>query len=206
MQELKRKACRNCNDKFAPFNSTTVVCSTPCAIAYAHSRADKKAISEKRKTDKLARAELKVRREALKTRSAWIKDCQKVFNQYIRRRDAEQPCISCGRTNEEVENTDGWKPGGAWDCGHFLSVGSHPELRFIGYNAHKQCKSCNAGSSKYARKGYTVSQDYRTNLVARIGLKLVEWLEGPHEPLKPSIDELKNVKMFYKRQLLRMEA
>jgi len=57
-----------------------------------------------------------------------------------------------------------------------------------------QCKSCNAGSSKYARKGFTVNQSFRANLSAWEGEALVEWLEGPHEPKNYTIDDLKAIK------------
>lgn len=71
--------------------------------------------------------------------------------------------------------------GGQWDCGHFLSVGAHPELRFEEKNAYKQCKSCNAGAGKFSHKNATVTQKYELRLVERFGLELVDWLRGPHE-------------------------
>lgn len=41
-----------------------------------------------------------------------------------RSRNYDKSCISCGETNPPDLH------GGQWDCDHFLSVGSHPELRF----------------------------------------------------------------------------
>jgi hypothetical protein len=35
---------------------------------------------------------------------------------------------------------------------------------------------------------------YRPELIRRIGLANVEWLEGPHEPAKYTIDELREIK------------
>jgi hypothetical protein len=74
---------------------------------------------------------------------------QQAFNAYIRARDADLPCISCGETNPPDLH------GGQWDCGHFKTVGANPELRFEERNAHKQCKSCNAGAGKYTAKEAT---------------------------------------------------
>jgi len=105
-----------------------------------------------------------------------------------------------------VEPTERWKVGGSWDCGHFLTVGAFPELRFEPLNAHKQCKSCNGGSGKYTRKNKTVGTDYRERLVQKIGLTKVEWLEGPHEPAKYSIGDIKEIIKEYKAKLKELKS
>jgi hypothetical protein len=136
----------------------------------------------------------------LRTVSDWTKLAQAMFNKFIRMRDADKSCISCGR--EHVE----WTLGGSWDCGHFRSVGAAPELRFEELNAHKQCKSCNGGSGKYARKNHTVSAEYRVRLIERIGLAKVEWLEGSHEPKRYRIDELIAIRDLYRRKAKELKA
>jgi len=78
-----------------------------------------------------------------------------------------------------------------------MSKGARPELALEPLNIWLQCKSCNAGSSKYARKGYTVNASFRVNLIDRIGLHQVEWLEGPHEPKHYDIEDLKAIKAKY---------
>jgi hypothetical protein len=55
-----------------------------------------------------------------------------VFNTFIRERDKELPCISCGTTNNIQ-----------YHAGHYFSVGSYPALRFNEDNVHKQCVQCN---------------------------------------------------------------
>lgn len=150
-----------------------------------------------------AKKDARLTREAkarLKTRAQWLKEAQAVFNKWIRLRDANQPCISCGRT--EVE----WTRGGAWDCGHYLSRGAYPELRFDELNAHKQCKKCNGGAGKYAKKSRTVSQKYRVNLIRRIGISAVEKLEGPHEAKHYTIDELRAIKATYQAKCKELES
>jgi hypothetical protein len=125
---------------------------------------------------------------ALKSRGDWLREAQAVFNKYIRLRDAELPCVSCGRFHE-----------GQWHAGHYLSVGAHPELRFNELQVWKQCMPCNAHLS-----GNQVN--YRIELINRIGLDKVEWLEGKHEPLKLTIDEIKVLIAEYKLKIKQLES
>jgi len=128
------------------------------------------------------RKELRARKERLKTRSDHAKDAQAEFNKYIRLRDDRLPCVSCGRHHS-----------GQYHAGHYRTVGSHPELRFNELNCHKQCSVCNNHKS-----GNIV--EYRINLLQRIGSVKLEWLEGPHEPKKYTIEELKAIKAKYKER------
>jgi hypothetical protein len=123
-----------------------------------------------------------------------MKQAQQAFNLYIRTRDNDKPCISCGETNPRDLH------GGQWDCGHFKTVGAHPELRFEELNAHRQCKSCNAGSSKYAAKGATVAQQYESNLIMRIGQEAVDWLNGPHETKNYRRDDFISIRDEYRKK------
>ena len=134
-----------------------------------------------------------------------LKQAQAAFNAFIRERDYFENCVSCNATPAEVEGAQGWKPGGHWDCGHFLSVGSHPELRFEPLNAHKQCKSCNGGSGNYTRKNWQTGKDYRANLEKRIGADKVAWLEGPHDPKNYSIQDLKDITKHFKQAKKELE-
>lgn len=183
IKTLKPKKCRQCKELFQPIKGMQAVCSPTCAIADVRAKAEKK-------KDK----EFRERKQALKSRNKWLEEAQEVFNKFIRLRDEDEPCMSCGR--EEVE----WTPGGSWDCGHFLARGSHPELRFDELNAYKQCKSCNGGSGKYARKNHTVGQEYRIRLIKKFGIERVEYLEGPHEPKRYTIEQIKEIKETYKQK------
>jgi hypothetical protein len=178
------KLCKACGSEFQPYLSTQVVCRNPlCAIEFVRQKAKKEFKQETRK-----------RKVALLDDDAshWTKNARRQFNRFIRLRDQLEPCISCGR--REVE----WTRGGNWDCGHFRSVGAMPQLRFEELNAHKQCKSCNGGSSKYARKGETVSKEYERNLAKKIGdLKMV-WLKGPHPAKHYRVDDLKEIYRTYR--------
>ncbi len=107
-------------------------------------------------------------------------------------------CICCGGSQESILHAQGWKTGGAFDAGHFLGKGARPELRLVPNNIWLQCKSCNAGSSKFSRKGETVSQGFRAGLIARIGLEAVEALEADHAPRKETIEQLKAITADYR--------
>ncbi|NTV51302.1 MAG: NinG family protein [Desulfobulbaceae bacterium] len=186
MKETKCKMKQpGCQGLYVKWSISQRTCNSPlCAIRLVEIEKEKKArkhyLSEKKR---------------LKSRAEWLISAKNAFNPYVRKRDELDPCISCGRLF--IEDSIG----GSWDCGHYLSVGSHPELRFEPLNAHKQCKSCNGGSGKYTRKNYTVQKEYRERLIAKIGLEKVEWLEGPHEPKKYTIPELQEICRVYKEKL-----
>jgi hypothetical protein len=154
-------------------------CSVPCAIALT----DKAKAKQAAKVKQAERKSLREARERIKTRGDHLSELQVVFNQWIRLRDEDRPCISCGRYHR-----------GQWHAGHYQGVGREPALRFEPDNVHKQCKPCNTDLS-----GNLIR--YRKNLVKRIGLPRVEWLEGPHEPKKYTIAEIQEMKAFYREQV-----
>ena len=185
----KPKKCRvaTCRASFVPSRMGQAVCSPACAMIDAprHAPKARKALAD------VQRAEIKVRKEKLKSRADHLKDTQQAFNSWVRERDALLPCISCGRHHQ-----------GKYDAGHYRTVGSNPALRFEPLNCHKQCVPCNQHKS-----GNIV--EYRINLVLRIGAEKVDWLEGPHEPQKYTIDELKALTAHYRaltKELKRGEA
>lgn len=199
----KKRRCPYCKEYNLIEDAKKVNNSYFCNLDHAVQYGIKNKLKGKKKIEKEFNQETARRKRALNNndRGLRTKEAQKAFNAYIRARDNLDSCISCERVNAEVENTDGWKVGGAWDCGHYLTVGAHPELRFEELNAHKQCKSCNGGSDKYAKKTKLVATDYRINLIKKIGLDKVEWLEGPHEHKKYTCKDLKEIELKYKQKL-----
>ena len=175
------KKCKNpaCGEKFVAQRLGQAVCSPKCGLAIKDVNQDKarKAIAE------VGRKELRAAKERIKPKGQYMREAQAAFNAWIRARDAAQPCISCGRHHE-----------GKYDAGHYRTVGSNPALRFEPLNCHKQCVPCNQHKS-----GDIVN--YRISLVLRIGQDKVEWLEGPHEPQRYTIDDLKEIKARYKAML-----
>jgi hypothetical protein len=153
---------------------------------------------------KLDRQVIAAKKRALKESdlSAQKKLTQQAFNEMIRWLDDGMPCISCGRHGWEIDDK---YVGGKWDCGHFKSVGAMPSLRFEPCNAYRQCKSCNAGSAKYAAKGNTVAQQYETRLSDRMGQHVVDWLKGPHEAKHYTCEQLMAMRSEYKAETRRLE-
>lgn len=195
----RRKRCPSCRVMFTPARAGQVVCGEiECAIAYGKSENGQ--ASAKKALADVGRREIKVRKEALKTRADHMKDAEKAVRDYRRTYELSigSGCISCGESQESILNAQGWKTGGAFDAGHFLGKGARPELRLVPSNIWLQCKSCNAGSSKFARKGETVSQGFRTGLIARIGLEAVEAMEADHTPRKETVEQLKAITAEYR--------
>jgi len=135
---------------------------------------------------KSKRKAFKEAKKKLRTRSDALKDAQRAFNTYIRERDKGRPCISCGAIQ------GGTVYGGAFDAGHYKSVGSSP-LRFHLWNCHLQCVKCNRHLS-----GNIV--EYRKGLINRIGIEKVEWLEAHNAPIKYSKDDLDRITRLAKKR------
>ena len=200
------RKCAVCRETFEPRQAF----QTWCGIAHGVIIAAQKLAKAKTAKAAIERKADKVQRDKLKTRGQWLAEAKKAAQQFRRLEELARGygCMSCGRTQEEV-NAEAWKPGGAWDGGHFLSKGARPELALEPLNIWLQCKSCNAGSSKYARKGYTVNASFRLNLIERIGLAAVEALESDHAPKHYTTDEIKAIKADYlvkTRELLKANA
>jgi len=180
---------------FTPSRSSQTVCGEiECAIAHGKSEKGKEA-TRKALAD-IDRQDIKVRKEALKSRGDYMRDAQKAFNEFIRVRDqlAGHACISSGRPLD-------WA-GNAVDAGHYRSVGAAPHLRFDERNCHAQSKQDNRYLSGNAI-------DYRIGLIKRIGLQAVEELEADQSVRKYTIEDLKAITAEYRaktRELRRAAA
>ncbi|TWC17149.1 NinG protein [Pseudomonas sp. SJZ085] len=183
-KQPRPKKCRvaECRASFVPSRLGQAVCSPKCAIADA---ATNKPNQEKARKSlaQVERREIKVRKEKLKSRADHMKDTQIAFNAWVRARDAELPCISCGRHHQ-----------GKYDAGHYRTTAACPELRFDPLNVHKQCSPCNTQLS-----GNIV--EYRLGLIRRIGQESVDWIEGPHEAKRYTIEDLQAIKALYRQKL-----
>lgn len=193
---MKARKCANpeCRKEFTPaFSTTQKVCKWQCGLAIKDANHDKarKAIASQE------RVEHRQAKEKVKTKAEWMREAQIEFNAFIRLRDKDLPCICCGSYGPD----DDWLTGGKWDAGHFLGRGAYPELRFVEDNVHKQLKTCNGGSGKFASKARTVAQGYRERLILKIGLERVEFLEGPHEPKRYTVEDLKAIKAEYRAKV-----
>ncbi|MBN6711434.1 recombination protein NinG [Haemophilus haemoglobinophilus] len=182
------RKCKICGNKFKTNFSNVQWCSAECGVALAKIRVEKEREKARLKREKEDKARIKAVKERLKSRGEWLADLQKVFNQFIRLRDKDLPCISCGRYHQ-----------GQWHAGHYRSVGACPELRFDEMNVHKQCSVCN----NYKSGNLT---EYRLNLIRKIGEEEVERLDRKdHPPLKLSVDEIKALIQVYKAKVRELQ-
>ena len=180
------KKCKICKQPASLKTPAGHFCSIEHVYQHARNLQDKaRAAKEKR-----ARQEHRQRKEAVKTRSEWLRQAQTVFNQYIRLRDAGQPCISCGRPDDGTHQRH---------ASHYKSRGAFPELAFNPLNCNASCAQCNNFLS-----GNLVP--YRVALIEKIGIDKVEWLEGKHEPLKLSIDEIKELIATYRLKIKQLKS
>lgn len=175
---VSKRKCKWCKEYVSQWVKVPAgtFCSVDHALAYA------------REPKRLETAHRAIHADKVKKvrdgdRSYWLKKAQTAFNAYIRARDAGQPCISCQRHHQ-----------GQIHAGHYRSVGSCPELRFEPLNVFAQCAPCNTHLS-----GNLVR--YRQNLLAKIGPDKLDWLEGPHEPKRYTISDLKQIEADYKAKL-----
>jgi hypothetical protein len=130
---MRKRRCKGCDELFR-IEGVKIKLNWyhdfSCATAYAtiKSRQDaEKAAKKQDKQDKKSHA--KAKRELKDNdKSFQTKKTQTIFNRFIRLRDSDEPCISCGNHHT-----------GRYDAGHYLSAGAYPELRFHPLNCHKQC-------------------------------------------------------------------
>lgn len=137
---------------------------------------------EKKKRD----AQKKVEKEKLKTHKDYLRDFEKVFNEFIRKRDKGQPCISCQKPYGEFTES----------AGHYFPAGSNGSIRFDEDNVHLQCwYFCNKN-----RHGNQV--EYLPNLIKKIGQQRFDELcERRNTSLKLSIPEIKEKIKYYKSKI-----
>lgn len=188
--KLKTKCCKVCGGEFETYDSFRKWCSSDCGVKLAREQQAKQREKAAEKRAKEERVKVRKARENLRAddRAYWLKKAQAEFNKFIRLRDRDLPCISCGRFHQ-----------GQWHAGHYRSVGACPELRFNEDNVHKQCSVCNNHKSGNAI-------EYRIGLVERIGVEKVEFLERKdHPPLKLTIDEIKALIQVYKAKCKELE-
>lgn len=178
--------CRECGEKFKVrfFMQRWCMEKGTCISAFIE--------FTKEERQKKQRAETKKRKEALLSHKDWLNILQKVFNTFIRLRDKDEPCISCGTTSKTIK----------YDAGHYFTVGGYPNLRFDEDNVHKQCSNnCNMKLS-----GNII--EYRPRLIKKIGEERFEALEfrARNESGKLSIPEIKEKIAYYKQRIKELKA
>jgi len=181
--------CKVCTCAFTKARPLQKVCGLACAMELARQQVDRKAAKAQAQERKQTRAKL----DAMRTKPQLVKLAQTAFNGFIRARDAGKACISCGAPLQSAQ------VGGAFDCGHYRSVGSAVHMRFTEDNAHGQCKHCNSHLA-----GNHVA--YRQGLIARIGLRAVELIEADNTLRKYTKEGLIEIARHYRAEARKLQS
>ena len=166
----KTKKCKYCKERFEYVNSFQPFCFKEECIK-AHN------MKIKEKKSKQIKKEFKE-----SDKSTLLKLAEKVVNTYIRLRDKNKPCCSCGHFGDRQ-----------FHAGHYMNVGGHQQLRFYTLNIHKQCSICNNWKSSN-------NQQYRPFMINKYGLEFVESLESNNERGHYTVEYLQRlIKVFRKK-------
>lgn len=179
----KQKKCKQCKELFTAERPMQSCCSIHCSIEYGKAQKIKRDGTEKRTALKAFNDSDKnvLKRKAIQ-----------VFNEYIRKRDAGLPCVSCdfvphyNKKGEYVERQ--------WHASHFKPANTYSYLRFDESNVHKGCSQCNLFLSGNL-------DQYRIRIVDRIGQEELNRLDKPNEIKNWTIEELKNIIETYKQKI-----
>ena len=172
MKTTTRK-CKYCLERYTPKYSTTEPCPKyECRLKHLEAN-----------TAKINRANKAIARNEIKSYAQRLGEAKKVFQKWIRLRDKDKPCISCGTISSSV-----------WDGGHFKKAELYSGVIFHEHNVNIQCGKCNRflGGNEL---------NYRTGLIAKIGEQAVlnlEHLAEMSRMKKYTNEELEEIKLKYK--------
>jgi hypothetical protein len=183
--------CRVCKEPATKRFGMVYACGFDHAVEWANeNRASGEAkraraiAAEKRKAEREERRALQQRRESVRSTKWHLDKCQKVFNEYIRKKNFGASCISCGAPDSDRTH----------QAGHFRPAGINTALRFTENNCWPQCLQCNL------HKSGNVSE-YRRRLSSLIGEQAVIELESNNQVKRWSIDELIEIRRHYQQKL-----
>lgn len=158
IKSVKPKKCVcGCGDSFIPRRSTDKwlnsdhykhwLLNTP----QGQREIERKALRAKKQVQKDERVKDNVIREKLKTLGQYESDAKKEIQKWVRKRDSNLPCISCGTFTSDL-----------WDGGHFKKAEIYSGVIFDEMNIHRQCRKCNRflGGNEL---------NFREGLIARYG-------------------------------------
>jgi hypothetical protein len=181
VRKLKKKRCKECKEFFEPMRPLQYLCQPSCAIAYTRKLAEKKEAKDwkERKIEGL---------EKLKTIGQYEQEARIYFQAWIRLRDKDLPCISCGRIADR------------YDGGHWLKAELYSGLIFHEDNCNKQCsRPCN-------KDLHGNEANYRIGLVKKIGEERVKWLEENKDRLRTYSYEKEELIEIKKKYIKKIKA
>jgi Bacteriophage Lambda NinG protein len=160
MQKLPKpitRKCPYCKQRYQPKHLSTEPCPKyECRVAKLEKdKVIKKVVDA---GNKKRFAELK---EKVKKLSEYEAEAKRVFQHFIRLRDAWLPCISCNDPKPKD-----------WCGGHYFAAGNYSGLIFDETNCHGQC---NTNCNMYLGGNLI---EYRHGLIRRYGIDYVNELEA----------------------------
>lgn len=176
--------CKLCREPTTQRFALTYACSIDHALEYAKRKAER----NRAKAEREERRKHREQREKVRPLSWYRNTAQAACNAYIRARDANKPCVSCGATESYQ-----------WDAGHFRPAGVNSAHRFNENNLARQCIVCNRHKS-----GNLAS--YRIELVRRIGEEAVRELENSNQVKKWAREELIEIREYYKAKFKQLKC
>ena len=181
--------CKKCKEKFEPVVFLQKFCRSNEDCLVAEGLYNVEQIKEKQNKDWKKRKN--VIKQDLKRKQDYEKDLEKVFNEFIRLRDKDEPCISCDAPAGTYKLT----------AGHYFPAGHNKNVRFDEDNVHSQCWfNCNS------RKSGNLSE-YLPRLINKIGKERFEELkERKNTPRHFTIPELVIMKVTYKDKIKTLKS
>ena len=173
----KTKKCKYCKERFEYMNSFQPFCFKDECIKSHNQKIKEKKSKELKKEFKE------------NDKSTLMKLAQVLVNKYVRLRDLNKPCISCGYKGNSRQI----------HAGHYKPVGNNQQLRYNTINIHAQCSICNNHLSANL-------VNYRVALIEKIGLEKVEWLECNHETKKYTVEYLQRLIKVFRKKIKLYEA
>ena len=107
--------CKYCKKKVEQLQIKIPQVCKECVLTHFESNKEKVLSKAKKKVESKKKAEVKEKKDALKSISAIIKEIKPIFQKFIRLRDKDLPCISCG-------SFDGVPQGGHYKKAEIYSV------------------------------------------------------------------------------------
>lgn len=198
----RKRKCRYCGEYRRTDRGEIInggfYCNTGHAIRYAQENAAKARAKQQNIERRAFKAETRKRRAKLNENNhKWqTAETQRAFNEFIRLLDAGQPCISCGRA----------RCGHTWDCGHFLTVAAHPELRFDPRNAFLQGSTCNRPTENGRGKNPAqIRIDFEQGIIRRCGMGHLVWLNSHHPAKHYTCPELADLRAMFRAESSRLK-
>jgi len=179
--KCKHKPCKN---RVGIINNIRGFCSVDCIVKANKAQIEKEYIKRQKQNERDRKDETREKKIKLMTYTQRVNDVKPVYQRWIRERDKDLPCISCGSTTADI-----------WDGGHYKKAEIYRGVIFNEFNCNKQCRKCN----KYLGGN---ESNYRKGLIEKYGLFVVETLEqlaNETRNYKWSNEELEEIKLKYSK-------